>query len=232
MPDIEDILASWKASLCSTVSVGGMLARNPTAHKWKATYRSLVLRETVFWRAHDLLTQAHYLYKVRHILGSRILIRSAIETVAILIHLNQVTQYVLEGRLSFTEFEDRTRKLLLGSRDGSTKHSSINIVSVLSHCEKKYEGISNVYATLSECAHPNYEGVCFGYSDVDPERHETVFSNKWEAMWAEKHESLVRLVCLVFENEYNNVWAPQLDALETWLTEHDAELTDAGHESV
>lgn len=225
---VDGILSNWKVSLCQNVTVGGMLARNPTAHKWKATYRSLVLRETVFWRAHDLLTQAHHLYKARHILGSRILIRSAIETVAILIHLNQITEQVLQGTLGFYDFEDKTCKLLLGSRDGSTNHSAVNITTVLGHCETKYEGINDAYAALSECAHPNYEGLCFGYSDVDSERNETIFSNKWEAMWAEKHDSLVKLVCLVFENEYNNVWAPQLEALEAWLTEHDAEITATG----
>jgi len=201
-----------------------MLARNATAHEWKATYRSLVLRETVFWRAHDLLAQAHHLYQAKHVLGSRILIRSALETVAILIRLNQITAAVLQGTLQFSEFEDDTTKLLLGSRDGSTKHVSLNVATVLMHCERKYEGISDVYATLSECAHPNYEGVCFGYSDVDPERHETVFSNKWEAMWGEKHESTMKIIFIIFENEYNNVWAPQFDALEAWLSKNDPTL--------
>jgi hypothetical protein len=43
-------------------------------------------------------------------------------------------------------------------------------------------------------------------------------------MWGDKHESLVKLVSVVFETEYNDVWAPQLEALEAWLTEHDADL--------
>lgn len=232
MTEVKHILRRMKDSLCPSVSVGGMLARNPTAHKWKATYRSLVLRETVFWRTHDLLTQAHLLYEAGHILGSRILIRSALESVAILIYLNQLTARVLKGTLDFQSFEDMTRRLLLGSRDDSTKHSSINIVTVLEHCETRYDGLTQAYATLSECAHPNYEGVCFGYSDVDPERHETHFSNKWEAMWGDKHESLVKLVSAVFEAEYNDVWAPQLEALEAWLTEHDADLQLTTREGV
>src|SRR3990172_1257641 len=138
MTEVEHILRRMKDSLCPSVSVGGMLARNQTAHKWKATYRSLVLRETVFWRTHDLLTQAHLLYEAKHILGSRILIRSALESVSILIYLNQLTAQVLEGTLDFQSFEIKTCQLLLGSKDGSTEHSSINIASVLKHCEKKY----------------------------------------------------------------------------------------------
>lgn len=228
---IERTLLNWKASLCTQVSVREHYARNPIANKWKATYRSLVLRETVFWRMHDLLTQAQILFESRHILGSRILIRCALESTAMLIHLNQLTANVLDSKLDFHAFDDKTRKLMLGSRNGATKHPSINITTVLEKCETKYKGVSDIYATLSECAHPNFEGVCFGYSEIDFERDETNFSNKWEAMWADRHESLVKLICIVFETEYNEVWPSQLEKLESWITQHDADLeAKRGHQ--
>jgi len=232
MSEIEHILDRWKNSLCTNTSLGGMLARNPIAHKWTSTYRSLILRESVSWRTHDLLTQAQFLYESGHILGSRILIRGGLESGSTLIYLNQLTARVLAGNLDFHTFDQKTRTLLLGSRDGSTKHMSMNIVSVLKQCERKYTGISSVYAALSECAHPNFEGICFGYSDVDYERNETNFSNKWESMWADRHESLVKLVCAVFKTEYNDVWKSQMEGLETWLIEHDAELSAAKSEGV
>ena len=232
MSEIEKILLRWKESLCDSVSIGGEYARSPTANKWQATYRSLVLRETAFWRTHDLLTQAQLLFESKHILGSRILVRSALESTATLIHLNQLTAKVLAGKLDFHVFDDKTRKLMLGSKNGTTKHSSINIATVLEHCEKKYKGISNIYAALSECAHPNFEGVCFGYSEIDYERNETHFSNKWEAMWADRHESLVKLVCAIFETEYKDVWAPQREEFEAWLTENDAKLEATKGEDV
>ena len=43
-------------------------------------------------------------------------------------------------------------------------------------------------------------------------------------MWSDRHESLVNLVSMVFGTEYNHVWARRLEALEVWLTQHDAEL--------
>lgn len=224
MEKIEQTLIRWNEMRCSKVSLADHLARNPTANKWKATYRSLVLREATFWRVHDLLTQAHLLYEANHILGSRILIRSAIESLAILIHLNQLTAQVLEGVLDFHVFDEKTRKLMLGSKDGLTRHESINIATVLNHCEKKYAGLSSIYATLSESAHPNFEGVCFAYSDIDYVLDETNFSNKWEYMWADRHEPLVQLICMVFEAEYKDVWSTQVELLKTWLTSHDSEL--------
>ncbi|WBY02409.1 hypothetical protein PE066_02420 [Ramlibacter tataouinensis] len=224
MADITATLDRWKASLCPQVSLAGLFARNPVAHKWKATLRSLTLRECVFWRVHDLLTQAHLLHQAKHTLGSRILIRSALESVATLIHLNQLTSQVLDGSLNFHVFDLKTRTLLLGSRDGSTKHTSINIVTVLSHCEKKYKGVSSIYATLSECAHPNYEGICIGYSEVDHDRYETNLANRWPELWADRHERLVELVAAVFEAEYNEVWPDLFNCLEKWIEENDAVL--------
>jgi len=125
---------------------------------------------------------------------------------------------------TFEEFELKTRVLLLGSRDKSTKHQSINVLTILKHVDGSYPGVLKVYDTLSEAAHPNFEGVCFGYSEVDYERHETSFAIKLQEMWADRHDSLFSLVALVFEHEYNEVWAGQQEELEAWLVAHDKEL--------
>ena len=157
MDKIKQVLDTWKTSLCHNLPLGGLYSRNNVAHKWKAPFRSITLRECVFWRIQDLLEQAHTLYKNGYILGSRILIRSAVETLAVLIYLNQLTEKVLKDQLSFHDFSEKTSKLLLGSRDGTTKHDSINIMTILGHCNKRYPGILNIYATLSESAHPNWD---------------------------------------------------------------------------
>lgn len=219
------ILQRWKASLPDKVSVGGALARSPTAYKWKAPYRSLVLREALFWRTYDLLSQAQLLHEGHHTLGSRLLVRSALETVATLAHLNQSTRALLDGDVPFDDFDKKTRLLLLGSRDQTTKYESVNVLTILKHVDKSYPGVLGVYNTLCESAHPNFEAVCFGYSEVDYERDETSFAIKLYEMWGDRHDALVSLVAMVFEHEYNEIWAPQQERLEAWLTEHDTELT-------
>lgn len=120
MDKIALILNNWQSSLCKNLPQGGLYSRNPIAHKWKAPFRSITLRECVFWRIQDLLVQAHVLYGDNHILGSRILIRSAMETLAVLIFLNQLTKKVLTNQLDFHEFSKKTSELLLGSRDKTT----------------------------------------------------------------------------------------------------------------
>ena len=224
MAYLHEYLKQWKESLCQQVSVGGLFSRSPVAHKWKAPFRSLILRECVAWRTQDLLSQAQLLHDAGHTLGSRILIRSALETLAVLIYLNRLTRQVLEGVSDFHVFDRKTSELLIGSRDGSTSLTSINIVTVLGQCEKRYPTISDIYATLSECAHPNHEGVCLGYSEIDRDAYETNFSDRWSELWADRHESLAELICKVFETEYNEIWKAAFEELEKWIEVNDAQL--------
>jgi len=234
MPPITETLVNWEKSLCPRIEVGGLFARNPIAHKWKATFRSLELRETAFWRIHDLLTQSYELHVNGRTLGARILLRSAIETLATLIYLNQSTAAVMAGNQDFHTFSNLTARLLLGSRDKSTEYQAVNIVSVLEKCEKRYPGIMGLYAQLSESAHPNFEGLCFGYSRIDHDNHVAEYSNNMSTMYADKLEPEIELCMFVFEHEYNTVWPEQFELLEAWVTENDERLeaTKGGSSSV
>jgi hypothetical protein len=221
---VEHALERLKASLLPSFEIGGLISRNPVAHKWKATFRSLLLREAVFWRLEDLLRQSYVLHQQGHALGARILLRSALETLATLIYLNQLTASVLDGSLNFHVFGDKTTVLLLGSRNKMTDHTSINIQTVLQKCAKGYDFIEKFYADLSECAHPNHEGLIMGYSKPDRENFIENFSNRWAALYSKTHEQGMMIVVDIFEHEYNEVWTEQFAALEQWLVAQDAEL--------
>lgn len=221
---IEQVLAGWKSSLPAKVEVSGLFARNATAHKWKAPFRSLNLREAVFWRLHDLLSQSYALHQQEHGLGARILLRSGFETVAQLIYLNQLTVSVLDGTLNFHAFSEKTSTLLLGSRNETTMRKSINVVTVLEKCDKRYPGLMTLYADLSESAHPNYEGTCVGYSTVDHDAHEIAFSNRWMEMYGDKHLKSMELCMIIFEGEYNEIWPSLFEELEQWIEKNDTEL--------
>ena len=217
-------MIAWRMTLCKSVDIGGLYSRNKIAHKWKAPYRSLELRETVSWRAQDLLQQSLCLYDADHILGARILLRSAFETVAILIRLNQITRNVLAGSLSFYEFSDKTSTLLPGSRNKSTSHTALNIMTIIEKCNSKHPGIKNLYAALSESAHPNYEGICVGYSDIDRENFITTYSNKWESIYGENHIKHMKECVTMFYHEYNEEWSDAFEKLELWITDNDDQL--------
>jgi hypothetical protein len=221
---IQQALKAWSETLCTSVSVGGLLARNPTAHKWKAPFRCLLLREAVCWRVHDLLQQSFMLREHSHVLGSRILLRSAIESLGILIYSNQLMRAVVTGTEDFHRFSDKTSQLLLGSKDGSTDHSAINILTVLEKCERRFPSIRKHYGALSESAHPNFEGVCLGYSRADREEYVTSFANRWMALYGDTQTEGIGMCIEMFLFEYNEEWPEAFQALESWIAENDAML--------
>ncbi len=226
MDNVSKVLETWNSCLVDKVEMGGLYSRNPIAHKWKCTYRSLVLRELVYWRITDLLNQSNFLAANNHLLGARILLRSTIETLGILIYLNQKTSDVTEGNITLNSFSDLTAKLMLGSKNKSTKHNAINVTHTILEkwCERKYPGIFKIYADLCESAHPNYEGVCIGYSYVNEKAYETIFKNRWPELFGSTLEKSIIAFMKIFEHEYNEVWPAAFNELEEWLEKNDEKL--------
>lgn len=217
MTTLREALEIWRNSLCTEVPAAGVMARNPSVHRFKAPLRSLILREATSWRAFDLLTQAVYLAEANHYLGARILVRSAIETLALLVYLNQITRSVVSGELPYKDFSEKTARLLLGSKNKSTANESINIISVLAKVETRIPGLSDVYANLSESAHPNYEGTANGYGTIDHDEWTTKFSNKWAERYGNGFESFVRVTAHLYQIEYNDEWIAAWAELEQWM---------------
>lgn len=217
-------LDTLKGSLCKDIDVGGLFSRNKVAHKWKAPWRALMLREAVAWRTQDLLEQSHMLHSHKALLGARILLRSAFETIAVLIYLNQSMRAVVAGKADFHEFSKKTTQLLLGSRDKSTTITSINIVTILGKADARYPGLVDLYAVLSESAHPNHEGLVLGYSTNDRKNYTTHFENKWSEMYSKTHDDTLVLCLGTFEHEYNDEFISAIEELETWMEANDAML--------
>lgn len=164
------------------------------------------------------------------ILSAVILVRSAFETLSILIYLNDKTVAVVRDKASFFDFCDTTSRLMLGSKNHSTAHAAINIITVLERCEKKYPGIVQLYANLSESAHPNYDGVCSGFSRIDEKNFTTEFLSRWDEKYEARLPVAIDLCVRVFEHEYNIDWTEAFEKLEAWLVENDAwlEATKSG----
>ncbi|HRH04467.1 MAG TPA: hypothetical protein PK702_01445 [Burkholderiaceae bacterium] len=224
MTEITTALKDMKSSLCREVDVSGLFARCPVAHKWKAPWRALLLRESVAWRLQELLEQSFALSRQDGLLGARILLRSAFETLAVLIYLNRSIRSVVAGNLNFHKFSEKTLRLLLGSRDKTTSYEQISILTVLDGANKRYPGLSDWYAALSESAHPNFEGMLMGYSTADIENHITRFTSRWCDLYSKTHEDALTACLMVFVGEYNDESADALESLEKWLVVHDAEL--------
>lgn len=224
MSDIQSQLATIKQSLCQEIDVGSLFSRNVVVHKWKAPWRLLLLREATSWRLYELIQQSLDLSRAGSILGARILLRSAFETLALLIYSTHAMRTVVAGKLDFHEFTEKTSQLLLGSRDKSTPFVSVNILTVLQTAEKRYAGLESWYAALCETAHPNYEGMINGYSTSGNDEYVTRFESRWTSLYGHIHESSLEACLRVFDAEYNHEWVEAFEALEKWIESNDANL--------
>ena len=198
--------------------------RSKVAQKWKAMFRSITLRETLLYRTHDLLTQSLKLHHQAHTLGARILLRSAFETSAVLIYLNQMTNKVLNGELDFQDFDAKTARLLTGPKDGSTELDNVNIMTCLRHADKQYEGILKLFGVLSETAHPSFEGMMRGYVTIDHDEMVANFSNCWHERYGQNHLLMMQTCMVALEYEYGRVWPELYEKLEKWLEANDNKL--------
>lgn len=219
--DLKRTVEAWRASLCPRIDLASLISRNPTAHKWKTTYRSIVLRELVCWRVTDLLAQVDALLRQSHFLGAVVLLRSAFETLAVLIYLNQKTEAIFADPKLFFHFGETTSRLMLGSKNKTTNIDALNILTVLAKCDEKFPGLTLMYGLLSESAHPNYDGVCSGYSSIDELNFVTNFSNRWEEKYRELLQRGIDLCVMIFQEEYNTVWPDNFAKLEKWIEEND-----------
>lgn len=222
--DIEKTLQKFQSSKAQRVDVGGLLARSSIAHKWKLTYRLIVVREGICWRLMDLLEQAYKIGRQGMFVGARILTRSALETLCFLIYMNRKMQQVVENKLSFDDFQELTTRFLLGAKNNDEMPIPVNVMNFVQESEKKYRGIEKIYNDLSETAHPNYDGICQGYTKLNREEFETEFGVFWQERFGNQHEAAIEICLEVFEEEYNVVWTKWYEKLEEWLVENDAKL--------
>ena len=222
--DIEKTLQNYKKSLSKKIDLASLLSRSKIAHKWKLTYRLIVLREAIFWRFVDILTQAYDIGVNGMIIGSLILTRSALETVCLLIYMNKKMQFVVEGKMSFDDFDNITTRLLFGAKNTDKLPDPVNVMKLIEDSESKYPGIKKTYDDLSEIAHPNYRGVCDGYTNTNQQKYETEFGIYWEEQYGNQHELVIKKCLQTFEEEYNNEWKKRFEQLEKWLEKNDNKL--------
>lgn len=221
---LEYALNSYRENLCKEIDVGGLFARNNTAHKWKVTYRTIVLRELTSWRFVDLLSQAVILEKIGKHVGSRILIRASIETLSVMLYTIRKMENIVRTGDGFYQYSDKTTRLLIGSRNEHTKHEAINILDIVTVASKKHPELQRGYDELSETVHPNWDGFSRMYSEVSERGMVTAFTDNSGRIYGKSQLPIITLLCSIFEVEYNEVWPDAFDNFESWIEKNDKKL--------
>ncbi len=123
-------------------------------------------KNALAYRLVDIADASLDLFESGRLVPGCILARSALETVAGLHMLNKRISEVREAE-QFVEFADFLAKAAFGSRDESSKHKALNVLTMVDHLNKKYGVIQDQYDHLSEYTHPNLKGGLMAYSDID-----------------------------------------------------------------
>lgn len=207
-----------------SIPISGLMSRNPIAYKWKSLFRCWLVREATFWRITDLLAQSYQLHNQGYGLGARILLRSGLEALAVLIHLNHKMKAVSKGELNFQEFGDVTSRLALGSKRYKLEIEAVNVLTMIDKGDTEYPGLREIYDRLSESAHPNYEGLLRGYTKIDHDEYEVNFSNRWIEIYGLDYLNELNLCMEIYYNEYDQTWSALMEKLEQWVVENDKSL--------
>ena len=214
---LDQNIEAYERHACKEIDHASLSRRNPKAHKWKVTFRTIVLRELVYWRTVDLLKQIIMLEKAKLYIGSRIITRSAIETLVILIYCVQKMQNIVSTGQAFNDFNRNTERLLLGMRDSDSDFKSINILTVLDVASDKYPKLKELYNLLSETAHPNFDGLCSAYSEGSEEKRNFVFTNQATLKFKDSQLSIIHSLLEIVDREYNQDWPTAFENFEKWL---------------
>lgn len=226
MDNIRERVLSWSQSLPKEVSVGSLFSRCSIAHKWKAPFRSILIRESSLWRMSDLGNSFVQLVDSGNILASRIILRSACETAALLAYLNKKTSDLMVRKITIDEFDNVTKVLLLGGKNDGDYFDPVNVITAVTHFAKESPELLEIYNRLSEDSHPNACGMIYAYSDSNPEEFETHFKPKIANSSATRNHTIASadLIFHCYEGQYNLFWPQRFEALEQWLRDNDGEL--------
>lgn len=199
MSDLEVARAFAKAiseSLPSELYVGSLTLNS------KLPFKAFEIRELLIHRASDLANGAINIFDEEMIVPAIVLVRSLIETTALLYSLYERTQGFLI-RKDVAEYDQFLMSCLVGSRDKEAKYQSINVLNHIDRFERLVPGFRQMYDSLSEYAHPNWAGLKGAYGTTDKEKYVTRFGTRSARSTPGVGVAALAGTLLVFHHYYN-----------------------------
>ncbi len=136
----------------------------------KLPYKATSFREVLLHRISDIADVAIDLYENDRLVPAFIETRAVVETTAMVYWLYQRSCEFVE-KPDEDSFDEFLMKGMLGSRNGTTKHESYNVLTAVDRLDKEYDGLRQMYDTLCEFTHPNWSGVMGSYSKIDKDNY-------------------------------------------------------------
>ena len=204
-------------NLPEAVDLGGLSKRYKTAGKVH------LLRESLIWRAEEFARNASGLLDAGDCVAAALLTRALMETTAALVYLHGLVQKGLNIGIS-RGLDEKLTGFLVGSKKWGDTGKAIHVNDMLKEVEKVIPGFfTDHYATLSEYAHPNWQGAFGAYSTTDQKRLIVTFSR--DGRLAENHRKQVGSILFAtvdllsgYYNFVSDMLQPFADAVEAFHT--------------
>ena len=156
------VLGRLQASLPNKVEAA------KTSRKAKLPFFTACLRECLLYRVVELGQSTCDEIKAERLVSSAVLIRALLEAVALIILLDQrIREAVGSSRVEY--LESLVSRGLVGCKNDVTPIEAINVLTILKHVTKQYDGFEQIYKELSEIAHPNWGGLLGAYGILNEE---------------------------------------------------------------
>lgn len=169
MTDAERLALAAKMATDISSSLPKELYAGSFTLKSKLPYKACSFREVLVHRVSDLSDVAVELFSAKRLVPGFVMSRAVVETTAMMYWLHVKAKEFSEKR-DEKAFDEFLMKGMLGSKDGTTEHSSYNVLSAIDRLDKEFSGIRTMYDTLCEFTHPNWSGVMGSYSIVEEQK--------------------------------------------------------------
>lgn len=142
----------------------------------KAPFFVLCIREALIWRCEELGRTALGALKRNDIAAGILLARALLESAAMMVRLRQVLQQ--REALGVEAVNDTLRRMWLGWKGDADFPDPINVLTFVDQLDREVPGARKAYDTLSEFAHPNWNGVAGIYCRTDYDQHVASFGKQ------------------------------------------------------
>ena len=160
----KQLASNIRASLPKELYAGSFTLKS------KLPYKATSFREVLIHRISDVADVAVDLYQNNKLVPAFIATRALVETTAMLYWLHQKSCDFLE-KPDDDSYDEFLMKGMLGSKDGTTKLQSYNVLTAVDRLDKEFKGLRQMYDTLCEFTHPNWSGVMGSYSRSDKKKY-------------------------------------------------------------
>lgn len=174
-------------SVLKSHCVDSMFSRE---YSWRAKHPFKVMSfvNAMTWRMYDMSNAALKLMRQDAIIPSLCLIRACWENMVATYELEEIVKECCDQKAVPSNVDDKLMRILYSNRYDKDnryvggehyelfkEYKAKNILTLVQKIEKDYPEVKDFYSTICEFVHPNGDGVCGSYSQLDEDMQTVMF---------------------------------------------------------